>query len=70
MLQRILILFDKEVYKEPSLEAVAQRSSVKKMFLETSQNSQQNICARVFFAGRPVTLLKKETLTQVISYEF
>ena len=30
-------------------EAVAQRCSVKKMFLELSQNSQENTCARVFF---------------------
>ena len=28
-------------------EAVAQRCSVKKMFLEISQNSQENTCARV-----------------------
>ena len=30
-------------------EAVAQRRSVKKVFLETSQNSQENTCATVFF---------------------
>ena len=30
-------------------EAVAQRSSVKKVFLEISQNSQENTCARVTF---------------------
>ena len=30
-----------------SLEAVAQRCSVKKLFLEISQNSQENTCARV-----------------------
>ena len=29
--------------------AVAQRCSVKKMFLELSQNSQENTCASVFF---------------------
>ena len=29
-----------------SLEAVAQTCSAKKMFLEISQNSQENICAR------------------------
>ena len=28
-------------------EAVAQRCSVKKVFLEISQNSQENTCARV-----------------------
>ena len=30
-------------------EAVPQRCSVKKVFLEISQNSQENICARVSF---------------------
>ena len=30
-------------------EAVAQRSSVKKVFLEISQNSQENTCTRVIF---------------------
>ena len=32
-----------------SWEAVVQRCSVKKVFLEISQNSQENTCARVFF---------------------
>ena len=31
------------------LEAVARGSSVKKVFLEISQNSQKNTCARVLF---------------------
>ena len=31
------------------IEAVAQRSSVKKVFLEISQNSQENTGARVSF---------------------
>ena len=30
-------------------EALAQRRSVKKVFLEISQNSQENTCARVSF---------------------
>ena len=30
-------------------EAVAQKCSVKKVFLKISQNSQENICARVSF---------------------
>ena len=29
------------------IEAVAQRCSVKEVFLETSKNSQENTCARV-----------------------
>ena len=45
-------------------EAVVWRCSVEKVFLEISQNSQENTCARVSFfnkvAGlRPATLLKK-----------
>ena len=31
-------------------EAVVQRSSVKKVFSEISQNSQENTCARVSFS--------------------
>ena len=33
----------------PQTEAVAQRCSVKKVFLENSPNSQENTCARVAF---------------------
>ena len=56
-------------------EAVAQRCSVKKVFLKILINSQESTCARVFFFDkvaslRPVTLLKKETLAQVFSCEF
>ena len=47
-------------------EAVIQRCSVKKMFLEISQNSQKSICARDSFliklqvlGLRPVNFLKK-----------
>ena len=32
-----------------SVEAVAHKWSVKKVFLEISQNSQENTCARVSF---------------------
>ena len=58
------------------IEAVVQRCSVKKVFLEISQNSQENTCARVFFnkvAGlRPYAcnFIKNETLAQMFSYEF
>ena len=59
-----------------SLQAVAQRCSVKRLFLEISQNSQENICARVSFliklqaiGLRPATL-KKEALAQVFFCEF
>ena len=56
------------------IEAVNQSCSVKKVFLEISQNSQENTCARVYFLiklqGTTVILLKKETLAQVFSCEF
>ena len=43
----------------------------KKVFLEISQNSQENTCARVpFLIKLQATLLKKETLAQVFSCEF
>ena len=35
--------------QEKTPEAVAQRCSVKKVFLETLQNSQENACAKVCF---------------------
>ena len=47
-------------------EAVAQKYSVKKMFLEISQNSQENTCARVSF----LVNLQAETLALVLSCEF
>ena len=64
---------------------VARRCSVKELFLEISQNSQENNNARVSFLlklqTRPATLVKKrlgqacnfskkETLPQVFSCEF
>ena len=52
------------------IEAVAQRCSVKKVFLEILQNSQENTCVR---AGvRPSTLLKRDPGTGVFLriYEF
>ena len=59
------------VYKS---EAVAQRCSVKKVFLETSENSQENISARVSFLiklhGWALYFIKKKTLAQVFPYEF
>ena len=45
------------------IKAVAQRCSLKKVFLEISQNSQENTCARVSFLIKlqvaPAALLKK-----------
>ena len=55
-------------------EVVAWRCSVKKVFLEISENSQENTCAGVFSkqSWRPQTsnFIKKETLAQVFSCEF
>ena len=58
-------------------KAVAQRHSVKKVFLEISQNLQENTCAKAFSlinlqAGlRPeaCNVIKKEALAQVFSCE-
>ena len=58
------------------LEAVVlvQRCSVKKVFLEISQSSQKNTCARVSFLVKlqasGLQFIKNETLAQVFSYEF
>ena len=50
-------------HPEATNEAVVGRCAVKKVFLEISQNLQENTCARLFFnkvAGlRPTILLKK-----------
>ena len=49
----VCYLFDKDkvkfIWSEISVEAVAWRCSVEKMFLEISQNSQENTCATVSF---------------------
>ena len=53
----ILIIFQMKIV---ATEAVAQRCSVKKVFLEILQNSQENTCARVSFLIKlQATLLKK-----------
>ena len=44
------------------------RCSIKKVFLEISQNSEESTCARVAFLMK--LQAKKETLTQVFSCEF
>ena len=52
-------------------EAVAQTCSVKKVFLEISQNSQENTCARDSFLMKlQCNFIKKEALAQVFSCEF
>ena len=51
-------------------QAVVFRFSVEKVFLEFSQNSQENTCARVSFLIKLQSYFKKDTLTQVFSCEF
>ena len=59
-----------DIFSEP----VTRRCSVKKVFLEISQNSQENTCARVSFFKKTLlknsNFIKKETLAQVFSCEF
>ena len=57
-----------EDHQEP--EAVAQRCSVKKVFLEILQNSQENTCARVSIFIKLQAFIKIEALAQVFSCEF
>ena len=60
-------------YKQWIIEAVAQRCSVKMVFLEIPQNSQKNTCARVSFLIKlqeACNFIKKETLAQGFSCEF
>ena len=56
------------------LKHVAQTCSVKKVFLEISQNSQENTCARVSFLiklqVRPATLLKKRLWHRCFAVKF
>ena len=54
-------------------EAVSRKCSVKEVFLEISQNSQENTCTRVSFLiklSEGCNFIKKETLAQVFSCEF
>ena len=57
-----------------NIEAVVQRCSVKKVFLEISQNSQGNTCARVSYLIKLQALvckfIKQDTLAQTFSCEF
>ena len=51
-------------------EAVVQRCSVKKGFLQILQNSQENTYARVSFLIKLQAWIKREALAQVLSCEF
>ena len=55
---------------EIDTETVTQWCSVKKVFLEILQNSQENTCARVSFLSSACNFIKQEILAQVFSCEF
>ena len=65
-----------DVYIRKESEAVVRRYSVEKVFLEISQNLQENTCARVSFLIKLRALvlacnfIKKEIVTQMFSCEF
>ena len=69
-----------ETIKSRKREAATGGVLLKKVFLEISQNSQENTCAKdsflimdsfLIFTGLiPAILLKKESLAQVFSCEF
>ena len=52
-------------------EAIARRCSLKKVFIEIWQNSQENTCATVTFLiklqAKACNIIKKETLVQTFS---
>ena len=56
------------------IEAATRGVLQKMVFIKISQNSQENTCTRVSLLIKlqavPATLLKKETLAQVFSWEF
>ena len=61
-------------YYVQSTEVVVRSCSIKKVFLEILQNSQENTCARVSFLinlqAEACNFIKKETLALVFSCEF
>ena len=61
---RFTFIFSESLFAS---EAVARRCSVKKVFLEISQHSQGNTCARVSFSIKlqACNFIGKETLAQV-----
>ena len=67
-------IFFFEILPPFSSETFVQRCFVKKVFLEISQNSQENTCARDSFLiklrAETCNFIKKESLAQVFSCEF
>ena len=62
------------VYQHSSPEAATQRCSIKKVFLEISQNSKENTCAKVSFLIKlqtaPATLLKRRLWHRCFAVNF
>ena len=56
--------------KAQTLEAVVQRCSVKNVFLEISQNSQKNTCARVSFLIKASGLQPSVLSTPLFMWKF
>ena len=70
----IFKVINKDTRATSVVKAAVHKCSVKKVFLEISQNSRENTSARVSFLTnlQPETcsFIKKETLAQVFSWEF
>ena len=68
-------LFWRKIFQKfLNLDSPRDRSSCREVFLEISQNSQENTCTRVSFSIKlqvwPATLFKKVALAQVLFCEF
>ena len=50
IVENIQFRYVDDIFRHLLTEAVAQRFSVKKVFLKISRNSQENTCARVSFS--------------------
>ena len=61
--------FPKDLIRECLYRGSHQRCSMKKVFLEILQDSQESTCARVSFL-MACNFIKKEALAQVFSCEF
>ena len=64
---KCMIMEAQRIWRSTIRLGLQYRSSRPKMFLEISQNSHENTCARASFL---IKLLKKETLAQVFFSEF
>ena len=63
---KILVFFWSKQTRVIILEAVAQRCSVKKVYLEITQNSQENTCARAQVFSEEFCEISKNTFSDKI----